>query len=149
LLAKRFRDLTGLYDRLNARGKEFNIAFGNITILSNSNFALQASEYARDAGRYDSFHENMFRAYFTSGLDIGNRDVVGAVARQSGLNEFEMFQALSGGLYLRRLNEVRKESNAIALTGVPTFIIEDKFKIVGAQPLEIFDELLQKIGEEK
>ena len=151
LLSTRFRgrDLTGFYNQLNARGKEFGIVFGKAGLLPNSKLALQASEYARDQNKYDSFHENMFHAYFTCGLDIGNRDVVANVAEKSGLNEKEMFQAFGDGRYLRRLDEVRKDSEVINLTGVPTFIIENKHKIVGAQPLEVFRDLLQKIGGDK
>ncbi|MHB8828990.1 MAG: hypothetical protein ACYC6Q_05620 [Syntrophales bacterium] len=34
----------------------------------------------------------------------------------------------------------------INLTGVPTFIINEKFKIVGAQPLQAFQETFGRIG---
>jgi len=34
----------------------------------------------------------------------------------------------------------------IFLTGVPTFIINEQFKIVGAQPLQVFEETFGRIG---
>jgi predicted DsbA family dithiol-disulfide isomerase len=43
------------------------------------------------------------------------------------------------------LNETRKEATLIGLTGVPLFVIENKHKIVGAQPIETFRDLLDKI----
>jgi predicted DsbA family dithiol-disulfide isomerase len=33
----------------------------------------------------------------------------------------------------------------INLTGVPTFIIDGKYKIIGAQPLDIFKEVISKL----
>ena len=121
------------------------VVFGNLTLLSNSRLALMASEFARDQGQYDSFHENMFHAYFTEGLDIGNLKVIAAVAGKSGLDEKETLSAVRDGRYASRLNETRKEASLIGLTGVPLFIIENKHKIVGAQPIETFRDLLDKI----
>ena len=121
------------------------VVFGTHTLLSNSRLALMASEYARDQGRYDSFHENMFRAYFTEGLDIGKTDVIAAVAGKSGLDEKDTLSAVRDGRYASRLNEARKEGELRGLTGIPLFIIENKYQIVGAQPIETFRDLLDKI----
>ena len=104
-----------------------------------------ASEYARDLGHYDSFHEHMFHAYFTDGLDIGSLDIITAVAGKSGLDEKEVQRAVLEGRYASRLDEARREGQLIGLTGVPLFIIENKHKIVGAQPIEVFRNLLDKM----
>ena len=147
LLSERFRgyDLSSFFEQLLARGKEVGVVFVAQTLLSNSRLALMASEYARDLGRYDSFHENMFHAFFTEGLDIGNPDVIADVAKKSGLDEKEMLTAIRDGRYASRLNEARKEGDLIGLTGVPMFVIENKYKIVGAQPIETFRKILDKI----
>ena len=114
------------------------VVFGNRTLLSNSRPALMASEFARDNGQYHSFHENIFYAYFTEGLDIGNLEVIAAVAEKSGLDKKEALGTVKDGRYVARLDEARKEAQLIGLTGVPTFIINNKHKIVGAQPIETF-----------
>jgi predicted DsbA family dithiol-disulfide isomerase len=147
LLSERFRgyDLSSFFDQLRAQGIEVGIVFGDLTLLSNSRLALMASEYASDQGRYDSFHQNIFHAYFTEGLDIGNLKVIADVARQSGLDEKETLSAVRDGRYESRLNETRKEGQLIGLTGVPLFVIENKYKITGAQPMETFRYYLDKI----
>jgi predicted DsbA family dithiol-disulfide isomerase len=147
LLSERFKgyDLSSFYDQLRARGKEVGVVFGTHTLLSNSRLALMASEYARDKNRYDSFHQNIFHAYFTEGLDIGNLKVIADVANKSGLDEKETLNAVRDGRYAPRLNEARKEGQLIGLTGVPLFVIENKHQITGAQPIETFRDLLDKI----
>jgi predicted DsbA family dithiol-disulfide isomerase len=147
LLSVRFKgyDLSSFYEQLRQRGKEVGVVFGTHTLLSNSRLALMASEYARDLGRYDLFHEKMFHVYFTEGLDIGDLKVIAGVATQSGLDEKETLVAVRDGRYASRLNEARKEATLIGLTGVPLFVIENKHKIVGAQPIETFRDLLDKI----
>jgi predicted DsbA family dithiol-disulfide isomerase len=147
MLSERFKgyDLSSFYNQLRARGKEVGVAFGTHSILSNSRLALMASEYARDQGRYNAFHEKMFHAYFTEGLDIGKPDVIADVAKKSGLDEKATLSAISDNRYSSHLNEARKEGQLIGLTGVPLFVIENKYQIVGAQPIETFRNLLDKI----
>jgi predicted DsbA family dithiol-disulfide isomerase len=147
LASERFKgyDLSSFHEQLRARGEEVGVVFGNRTLLANSRLALTASEFARDQGMYDAFHENMFQAYFTEGLDIGNLDVIAAVARKSGLDEKETLSAIRDGRYLSRLDEARREGQLLNLTGIPLFIVENKYKIVGAQPIETFQNLFDKI----
>jgi predicted DsbA family dithiol-disulfide isomerase len=147
LLAERFKgyNLSSFYEQLRARGEEIGVVFGNLTLLANSRFALMAAEYARDLGQYDFFHENMFQAYFTKGFDIGNLDVIAAVAGESGLDEKETRNAVLEGRYLSSLDKAGREGQLLGLTGIPLFIIENKYKIVGAQPMEVFRNLLDKV----
>jgi len=147
LLSERFKgyDLSSFYEQLRARGQEVGVVFGNRTLLSNSRASLMVSEFARDKGQYNSFHENIFHSYFTEGLDIGNLDVIANVAEKSGLDNKEILSAIKDGRYESRLNDARKEGQLIGLMGVPTFILNNKHKIVGAQPIETFRDFLGKI----
>lgn len=134
-----------MYDQLRMRGKEYGIVFGDRTLLSNSRKALEASEYARDMGKYESFHENIFHAYFTEALDIGSVEVISNVAKNSDLKADDVLIAMKDERYKSRLDAVREEARMIDLTGVPTFIINGKYKIVGAQQSEVFRDLFRKI----
>jgi predicted DsbA family dithiol-disulfide isomerase len=147
LLSERFkgRDLSSFYEQLRARGGELGIVFNPHTLLSNSRLALMASEYARDKGRYDAFHENIFHAYFSESLDISHPDVLAGVAAKSGLDAKEMQGAVSDGRYAPRLAEAAREGRLIGLTGIPLFIVNNQYTIVGAQPIEVFRNLLTKL----
>ena len=147
LLSERFkgRDLTPFYQQLRSRGDALGIVFNTHKLLSNSRLALMASEFARDKNRYEAFHESMFRAYFTESLDIGNPEVIAAVSDRSGLDGKEMIAAVNDGRYASRLDESRREGQMIGLTGIPLFIVNNQYKIVGAQPIEVFRDFLEKI----
>lgn len=147
LLSGRFkgRDLAPFYAGLKSRGNELGIVFNEHTILSNSRLALLASEYARDKGKHDVFHENMFRAYLNRAQDIGCPEVIGAVAAQSGLDERETLAAVKDGRYAPRLAEAAKEGRLLGLTGIPLFIVNNHYQITGAQPIESFRKFLDKL----
>ena len=134
-----------MYENIMNRGKELGITFSHLSKLSNSRMALEASEFARDMGKQDLFHEQTFHAYFTELKDIGNIDTINEIALSCGLKIDEMGHALMEHLYAGRLDETREEARRIKLTGVPTFLINDHYKIVGAQPIEAFKDLFKKI----
>jgi len=135
-----------MYDHLRKRGREFGVVFADRTILSNSHLALEASEYARDMGQYDKFHEEVFHANFSEVLDIGNLGLLVTVAHRCNLDVDDLMDSLKKHCYKSRIDEARKEGIKIRLTGVPTFIVNEKYKIVGAQPLNVFFELLNKLS---
>ena len=140
-------DWEGMYQNLRRSGAQYGISFGDVKLLSNSRLSLEAGEYARDHGRFDEYHEEIFRAYFTEVKDIGRMDVILDAARSAGLDAEGLTAALQDGRYRAKLQNAQQESERYGVTGVPAFIIEDQYKIVGAQPLEVFREVMQKLGK--
>jgi predicted DsbA family dithiol-disulfide isomerase len=138
-------DWEGMYQNLRRSGAQYGITFGDVKLLSNSRLSLEAGEYARDHGRFHEFHEEIFRAYFTGVKDIGRMDVILEAACSVGLDTEELAKALREGQYRARLREAQEQSERYGVTGVPAFIIEEKYKIVGAQPLEVFRETLHRV----
>lgn len=149
--AKRFPggDVEKMYENIRRRGREFGIKFGPRLLLSNSRLSLEASEYARERDKYEAFHERMFYTYFTESKDIGNLEVLAEDARSCGLDWDELLKSLKERRYAGRLDEARKEARLIGLSGVPTFIINGSYKIVGAQQTGVFRNLLKKITEKQ
>lgn len=134
-----------MYRNLRQTGIQFGIIFGNVTLLSNSRLSLEAAEYARDMGKYDQFHEGLFRCYFTETQDIGRMDVIIELAGNIGLDTVELQRALRRKRYTSRLEKVAQEAHQNGINSAPTFIIEGKYAIVGAQPIQVFRDTLKKI----
>ncbi len=144
-MTKRFRqeDIDRIMENLRSMGAQFGITFADRPFLSNSRFALQAAEFAREQGRFTEFHPALFSAYFSQGLDIGDLDVLSVIAGNAGLDAVAMKNALQSGKYLSTLAQSQEDAARLGVTGVPTFFIQDKKTIVGAQPLDIFRKTLR------
>ena len=144
-MAKRFRpeDIKRIMEHLRTMGAPFGITFVDRPLLSNSRLALQAAEFAREHELFGPFHAALFAAYFSHGLDIGERDVLDTIAKEAGLDAGAMNRALEGGKYLPRLEALKEEAAVRGVTGVPTFFIGDKKSVVGVQPLEVFRKALR------
>ncbi len=144
-LTKRFRreDIDRIMEKLRTMGAQFGITFADRPFLSNSRFALQAAEFAREQGRFNEFHPAIFSAYFSQGLDIGDLEVLSEIAADAGLDAVAMKNTLQSGKYLPTLARSQEDAARLGVTGVPTFFIQDKKTIVGAQPLDIFRKTLK------
>jgi predicted DsbA family dithiol-disulfide isomerase len=138
-------DVKEFWDRLNRSYGSLGVNFGELSRLSNSRMSLEASEYARDAGRFDSFHDRIFRAYFTETRDIGDLDALVELAQEEGLDTDDLRSALQEGRYASRLDEAHSEGRRLGINAVPTFIINGKYTIVGAQSLDFFRERFREI----
>ncbi|MCI0182345.1 MAG: DsbA family protein [Acidibacillus sp.] len=147
-LAERFSAASAqaMVDRLRQMGQPYGVKFGHLTLLSNSKMAIEVSEFARDQGVFHEFHDAIFHAYFTDGKDIGDQSILLAIGESVGLHRKEIEQALSDSRYESRLEEARQAAIKFQVTGTPTFIVANRFKLVGAQPIEVFRDVLTKVA---
>jgi len=134
-----------MYTGLRKSGEKYNIEFGDVTILSNSRKAFEASEFAREQGKYDEFHESLFYAYFTEVKNIGEEEVIMDVASKTGLDTSVLKKALDSGKYLPVLQRTTSEARQLGFSGVPAFVVGGKYSIVGVQPIEVFRDAIRKL----
>jgi predicted DsbA family dithiol-disulfide isomerase len=134
-------------EHLRLRCAELGLPFVPPTRLPNSRPAVEAAEFARDAGKHQEFHRAVLSAYFADSLDIGDVDVLERIAAEVGLDGAALRQALASGQFAERRRAAEKEAHSLGITGVPTFFFESGPKVVGAQPLEYFRRVLEGFGE--
>jgi predicted DsbA family dithiol-disulfide isomerase len=139
-MAARFpgADISRMMEHVRAMGAPFGIAFADRPFLSNSRRALQAAEFARDQGKFAEFHQALFTAYFSRGLDIGSFPVLAQLATDCDLDPGAMERSVQDGVYRPRLEQAQEEATRLGVTGVPTFFVKGKKKIIGAQPIDVF-----------
>ena len=148
-LAERFagRDMSATYAALARRGAEFGLEMNQVARLSNSRLATAAGEYARDHDGYPAFSRAVFEAYFAHDEDIGDIEVLARCATDVGLDADGLRAALSDDRYAARLDAAMREAAAAGVSGVPTFIIGGRERVVGAQSLEVLREAMRRVQE--
>lgn len=110
--------------------------------------ALEATEYAGDQGRAEEFHRAVFHKLYGEALDIGSWDVLRAATGEAGLDPEAMESQVSDGSYRRALDEKLEVAAALGIHAVPTYVINDRYRIVGVQPLDAFLEAIDLIERE-
>ncbi|QDV56274.1 DsbA family oxidoreductase [Rosistilla oblonga] len=89
-------------------------------------------------GCQDAVVEAMFRAYFTEGKDIGNRQTLMDVTAEAGLNRQASEDMLNSDDGMEVISNGSEMSQQHQVDGVPFFIINNAVTLSGAQAPETF-----------
>ena len=135
-------NLDNMLNNLNHSGALYGIKFGKLEKMPNSHNALEAAEFAKDHGKSKEYHSSLMDAYFRDLKDIGDLDVLGNLGESLGLNKDELMDAVKNRAYENILNNAAKEALSMVINSTPTFVINNKYSLVGAQPIEEFRKLL-------
>ncbi|RCX16995.1 DSBA-like thioredoxin domain-containing protein [Fontibacillus phaseoli] len=93
--------------------------------------------------------ERLFKAYFTDSLNIGDLDTLVFLAQGIGLNGEEVGKILTSESYFAEVRGDERVAGEIGIRGVPFFVLDEKYAISGAQPLEAFRNALQQVWEKR
>ena len=139
----------GYLDNMRQTAREAGIEMKRPALIPNTRKAHEATEFAKEAGRLLPFHRAVFRAYWEDEGDIRDVEVLCRIGAECGLEAAELRAALADGRYAASIDEQIDWTRAAGITGVPTFVFEDKFSVVGAQDYEVFRDIARRIADGK
>ncbi len=113
-----------------------------------SDKALQGSELAREAGAFALYHDAVFRAAFEQGVDIGDLEVLSAIAGRAGMAPVHFRDEIERGRMAARIAANKAEADSFSALGYPSFILGD-FPLTGIQPIETMRQLLARFIERR
>jgi predicted DsbA family dithiol-disulfide isomerase len=114
--------------------------------VPNSRRSLMLGELARERGVLDALHPRLFAAYWAQGRDIGDERVLIEEGTAVGLAEEEIVDALADGRYLPTIEQQTRTALELGAGGVPAWLIDRRALVPGAQPHEVFAQLLERLG---
>mgnify|MGYP006436302609 CR=1 FL=1 len=125
---------------------EEGVTLGTRAFTTNSRRALLLAEAAKDAGPavFACLHERLFRAYLCEGRNIGDAEVLWALASECGLDDRRVEAAWLGTDIPQRLQQYQQAAARVGITGTPTFLINNDRALVGAVET---DELRQALDQ--
>lgn len=135
-----------VWQNIQALADEINLAIKPPPILVNSRLALEAAEFADEANLGEAFEERVYMAYFQEGANIGDPDVIGALAGDVGLDRAAAESALRSGRYSLKLKNTAMVAHNRDVSGVPTFFI-GQLPLVGAQSPDVMRKLIARAIE--
>ena len=140
---------SGADERLQNMAKLHGMEFKSPDRIFNTRIAHEATEYAREHGMGLEFHRVVFRKVYAEGLDISKWEILRSAAEEVGLDADDMQAVVDGGKYTVEVATQVRQAQQIGVTGVPTYVINDRYAVVGAQPYEVFKNALGQILKEK
>jgi predicted DsbA family dithiol-disulfide isomerase len=135
---------------LEERGESLGIEFRRgRTFVPNTRPALQAAEFAREHGTTEQvidYHRRLFKAYFTDFENLMDVEVLVHHAEPAGLDAAAMREALETGRYADQVEQGIADSYNRGVSAIPTFIIEDRYAVEGAQDYSTFEKVMERLG---
>ncbi|MFY8239185.1 MAG: DsbA family oxidoreductase [Ilumatobacteraceae bacterium] len=142
---------TEILDHVTSVAAQDNITFNmDIAVRANTFLAHRLLSYAlkqHGAAVQIPLKERIMDAYFTDGKNIGDIDVLADCAESAGIDRTEAHTFLSGDELVDEVRSEIAEAAEYGVTAVPTFIINGQWSVPGAQDVEMFERIIERILE--
>jgi predicted DsbA family dithiol-disulfide isomerase len=113
-------------------------------VVPNTRLALELGEQARSEGLHRAYHDRVMDAYWAEGADLSQRAVLERLAGEVGVSEAGIAQALGERTRSRAVDESTARAQALGVTGVPSFVIDWRLLVIGAQPRELLAQAVEQ-----
>ena len=117
---------------------------------TNTFAAHRLAKFAKTQGKEAIITEKLLFAYFTESKNVGDIETLADIAEASGLDREQSLKVLQDEkAYANDVRIDQSIAQQYQITGVPFFIVNQKYAISGAQPTSTFAGALQKVWEEE
>lgn len=119
--------------------------FGAISRIPNTLNAHRVIHWAGLEGRQTAMVSALFRAYWREGRDIGDAGVLAALAGEVGMNEVQIARLLASDADADDIAARDLDARRKGVTAVPTFLIAQAYVVSGAQPPEVWGQVIDEL----
>ena len=140
--------------KASAEGEGLTYDFDGL-VVANSRKAHRVLQLAKkedqaDGGdRTDALKEALLAAHFEDAEDISDVEVLTRLAAQAGLDQSDARAAVDSDELDRAIDADVALGRQIGVQGVPFFVFGNKYGVSGAQPPEVFAQVLQTVASEQ
>lgn len=99
---------------------------------------------AKSAGVQGELKEALLAAYFGRGESMGDHAVLRRIAVETGLDPARVDALLASDEYADAVDADIAQARAYGAGGVPFYVVDQKYGLSGAQPTEVFAQVLQR-----
>ena len=114
---------TDLNPEMQARAKSVGLVMRRPSWLPNPMRVHEATLYAKEKGKDDQFHHLAAAAYWESGADLNDMDVLKGFAEGAGLDWGDMGPRIESGEFKNAVLADYEEGKEKGVVGTPTYMI--------------------------
>ena len=118
-------------------------------IINNTMNAHRLLHWAKEQGLQNELKERIFKAYYTEGIDTADIAELVRLAKDTGLDPVQARKVLEENLYVKEVLQDQQEAAELGVQGVPFYVFNRKYAVSGAQPSEVFAQVLNKVLQEE
>ena len=116
-------------------------------VIPNTMPALVLTAYAgAQQGGAKPLHDLLFRRYWVDGQDVSQEGVLLVAAEEVGLDRAAAVEAIADPYWAEVVRGETVQAQEMGAGGVPAWVVDGRVLIPGAQPHELFERVLEKLG---
>jgi predicted DsbA family dithiol-disulfide isomerase len=116
----------------------------NPDVVPNTMQALRLTEHARAQDLHEPFHDRLMDAYWAEAQNIGDPDVLRALAAEVGVTGAD--EVLAGDAYADDVRGSTAEAHSVGINAIPAFLLDRRLIVLGAHPQETFEQAFAQLG---
>jgi len=117
--------------------------------LTSTYDAHRVFQYAKEQGKGNEFFNRFYAAHFTEGEVLNDTETVVRLAEEVGLDGPQVRKVMESKEHTDQVTNDISEARSVGVQGVPFFVIDNKYAVSGAQPVDVFNQVLDKVWEEE
>lgn len=129
-----------------AAGEGLSFDLENQEVSPNTHSLHRLVWFAQQQGKQLEMVDALFKAYFEDRINLAVTENVVALAESIGLDTAKAREILTSDLGTTEVDQLLYQNRLMGISGVPYYIINDKYAVSGAQPTELFLEALPEIA---
>jgi predicted DsbA family dithiol-disulfide isomerase len=129
-----------------ADGLEFHLERAQRANTRDAHRLLWFAETSGPPGSQAALKEHLLAAYFVEGRNVGDPDELVEIAAAAGLDADEARAFLAGDGGQAEVAEALAFASEAGITAVPTYVIDGRWSIPGAQDPAVFVQVLQRLA---
>lgn len=102
---------------------------------------------AAERGLAEAVVDRLYAAHFTERRSLFDHDSLVALAAEAGLDADEARAVLESDAYEAEVAADGEQARALGASGVPFFVIDQRFGVAGAQSPEVFAQVLRRVSD--
>ena len=111
--------------------------------------AHELLHYAHVRGLQLEMKERLLSAYFVEGRHVGRVEDLADLAAEIGLDRSDVARSLNDDEYLEAVQADMVQARQYGINGVPFFVVDRRYGISGAQPADVFVEVLARAAADR
>ena len=140
-----------VYSQIEEAGEaeELPFAFDLIEKSPNTLNAHRLIRWSQTTDHQNALVEILFRMFFIDGADIGDKEILANAAEEAGMDRDVVERLFDGDNDVKEVKAEIAHAQQIGVTGVPCFIIDEKYAVMGAQQPETLAQALEQALAER
>ena len=136
---------TPIVNKFNENEIDFDLS--KIQTTPNTFNANQLIYWGQLEGKGNAVVENLFKAYFLEGKNLGDINCLIEIGMKSGLTKKITSTVFENTKDIKIVQDIENKYRKAGVSGVPTFIINNDYVVPGAQSREFWQEVLKELTQ--